>query len=133
MKTVYDGAVTTDEQGLAEVELPDYAESLNENFHYQLTVIGQFAQAIVKHKVKKGYFVIQTDKPYVEVHWQVTGVRKAQFATKSRPQVITEKPAEFKGKYYYPEFFGQPESKRAVSTSLTDDMDTKVQPKFPKE
>jgi hypothetical protein len=133
MKTVYDGAVTTNEQGLAEVELPDYAQALNEDFHYQLTVIGQFAQAIVKHKIKDNYFVIQTDKPYVEVNWQVTGARKPQFAKKDRPPVITEKPVEYKGKYYYPEFFGQPESKRALSTTLTNDMDLTRKPKTLKE
>lgn len=107
MKTVYDGAVVTDEQGVAEVELPDYAEALNEDFLYQLTVVGQFAQAIVRHKIKGNYFVIQTDKPFVEVNWQVTGKRKAQFSKKDRPKTVTEKPDEFKGKYYYPEFFRQ--------------------------
>ncbi|MBK7938665.1 MAG: hypothetical protein IPJ82_16965 [Lewinellaceae bacterium] len=133
MKTVYDGAVVTDEQGVAEVELPDYAEALNEDFLYQLTVVGQFAQAIVRHKIKGNYFVIQTDKPFVEVNWQVTGKRKAQFSKKDRPKTVTEKPDEFKGKYYYPEFFDKPESNRAVSTHLNNDVDIKIKPSFPKD
>src|SRR5581483_5167624 len=44
---VYSGNVTTDEQGNAVVELPDWFEALNKDFRYQLTVINTFAQAII--------------------------------------------------------------------------------------
>ena len=47
MKNVYDGVVVTDDDGDAMVELPEWFEALNRDFRYQLTVIGQFAQAIV--------------------------------------------------------------------------------------
>ena len=47
---VYNGNVTTDANGDATVILPDYFEALNRDFLYQLTVIGQFAQAIVKDR-----------------------------------------------------------------------------------
>jgi len=53
MKNIYDGTVTTDGAGLATVTLPDWFEALNRDFRYQLTVIGQFAQAIVAGKVAK--------------------------------------------------------------------------------
>ena len=45
---IYNGTiVTTDRNGTATVELPGYFEALNIDYRYQLTVIGQFAQAIV--------------------------------------------------------------------------------------
>ena len=47
MMNIYDGNVTTDAHGDAVVELPEWFETLNRDFRYQLTVIGQFAQAIV--------------------------------------------------------------------------------------
>src|SRR5262249_19043693 len=47
MMNIYNGNLTTDENGDAVVALPDYFEALNKDFRYQLTVIGQFAQAVV--------------------------------------------------------------------------------------
>jgi hypothetical protein len=111
MKTVYDGNVTTDASGEATVVLPDYFEALNRDFRYQLTVIGDFAQAIVLSKIKDNRFTIKTDRPNVEVSWQVTGVRKDPFAEAHRTQVEVGKSVEEQGKYLHPEEYGQPESK----------------------
>lgn len=80
MMNVYNGNIETDDEGFATVELPGYFEALNIEFRYQLTVMGQFAQAIVKEKVLDNRFVIQTDKPNVEVSWQITGIRNDEFA-----------------------------------------------------
>jgi trimeric autotransporter adhesin len=52
MMNIYNGNVTTDANGNALVTLPDWFEALNSDFRYQLTVIGQFAQAIVSRKVQ---------------------------------------------------------------------------------
>ena len=38
------------------------------------------AQAIVLRKLRGGQFVIKTDKPRVEVSWQVTGIRHDAWA-----------------------------------------------------
>jgi hypothetical protein len=51
MMNVYNGNVVTDKHGTASVVLPEYFEALNRDFRYQLTVIGEFAQAIVAKKV----------------------------------------------------------------------------------
>ena len=76
MKNVYDGNITTDEHGLATVKMPDYFEALNRDFRYQLTVIGDFAQVVIAKKIANNQFVIKTNKPGVEVSWQVTAIHK---------------------------------------------------------
>jgi hypothetical protein len=106
MKNIYDGNVLTDEAGLATVELPDWFEALNRDFRYQLTVIGQFAQAIVARKIAGNRFTIRTDKPAVEVSWQVTGIRKDAFAEKYRIPVEEDKAGDEVGTYLYPEAYG---------------------------
>ncbi len=84
---LYNGNVTTDAAGFAAVELPAWFEALNGDFRYQLTVIDQFAQAIVAGKIANGRFVIRTDKPDVEVSWQVTGIRQDPYAEQHRISV----------------------------------------------
>jgi hypothetical protein len=111
MMNVYNGNVTTDKQGRATVILPDYFEALNGEFRYQLTVIGQFAQAIVSQKIAHNRFAIRTNKPLVEVSWQVTGIRHDAYAEAHRIPVDEDKPAAEQGYYLHPDAFGQPESK----------------------
>jgi hypothetical protein len=108
MKNIYDGTVTTDAQGVAVVALPAYFEALNRNVRYQLTVIGQFAQAIVASEVQQNSFTIKTDKPQVRVSWQVTGIRKDPYAEQHRLVPEEPKAARERGKYLTPEAYGQP-------------------------
>lgn len=84
MMNIYKGNVTTDANGNALVTMPDWFEALNGDFRYQLTVIGQFAQAIVSRKMANHTFAIKTDKPNVEVSWQVTGIRQDAWAKAHR-------------------------------------------------
>lgn len=111
MKNIYDGNVTTDAAGLAEIVLPDWFEALNRDFRYQLTVLGQFAQAIVAEKIKDNRFKIRTSLPNVEVSWQVTGIRQDAFAEKNRIPVEEAKPEKERGFYLHPAVFQQPEEK----------------------
>ena len=62
-------------------------------------------------KIKDNRFIIRTDKPNVEVSWQVTGIRHDPYADANRIQVEAEKPAEEQGTYLNPTEWGQPESK----------------------
>jgi hypothetical protein len=117
MVNLYNGNVTTDQRGIAIVVLPDYFEALNRDFRYQLTVIGQFAQAIVSREIEKDRFTIKTDKPTVKVSWQVTGVRQDAFANAHRIQVEEEKPAQERGHYLHPELFGATEKEAIGATS----------------
>jgi trimeric autotransporter adhesin len=112
MKNMYDGNVTTDDAGLATITLPDWFETLNRNFRYQLTVIGQFARAIVGSEISGNQFSIRTDKPNVKVSWQVTGTRQDAYANAHRIQVEVEKAPADRGHYLYPELVGAPETAR---------------------
>ncbi len=102
MKNIYDGIVLTDAQGNATVTLPDYFSALNTDFRYQLTVIGQFAQAIVVSEIAQNQFRIRTSVPSVKVSWQVTGIRNDAFARSHRIPVEEAKPVVERGKYLYP-------------------------------
>ena len=107
MMNIYNGNITTDGNGLAVVDLPDYFDSLNRDFRYQLTVVGQFAQAIVAQEVKDNRFTIQTSAPGVKVSWQVTGIRHDAWANKNRIQVEEVKTEQERGRYLHPDAFGQ--------------------------
>ncbi|HXG66016.1 MAG TPA: hypothetical protein VNO70_13015 [Blastocatellia bacterium] len=111
MMNIYNGNITTDHNGIAVVELPDYFEALNRDFRYQLTVVGQFAQAIVAEKVKDNRFTIQTSAPGVEVSWQVTGIRQDAWANQNRIKVEEAKPERERGHYLHPEAFGKEEER----------------------
>jgi hypothetical protein len=106
MMNIYNGNATTDAQGSAVVQLPEWFETLNRDFRYQLTVIGQFAQAIVASKVSNHQFAIKTDKPNVEVSWQVTGIRQDAWANAHRIPLEVPKAERDRGLYLHPELFG---------------------------
>jgi len=111
MMNIYNGNVVTDSNGDAVVPLPEWFETLNRDFRYQLTVIGQFAQAIITGEVANHQFALKTDKPGVKVSWQVTGIRQDAWANAHRiPLEEAKSPAE-QGHYLHPELYGAPKEK----------------------
>jgi len=106
MMNIYNGNVVTDAGGTAIVTMPDWFEALNRDFRYQLTVIGQQAQAWVASEVANRAFTIKTDKGNVKVSWQVTGIRQDAWANAHRIPLEVDKPAEYQGHYLHPELFG---------------------------
>jgi hypothetical protein len=119
MMNVYNGNVTTDGKGFARVTLPGYFQALNENYRYQLTVLGRsFARAIVWEEIKGDSFLIRTDEPEVRVSWQVTGIRKDAYAKAHRIPVETLKPKLEQGTYLNPELYGQPRSKSVLGAQM---------------
>ena len=116
MMNIYNGNITTDEDGVATVTLPTYFEALNRDFRYQLTVIGQFAQAIVAREIRDNQFKIRTDKPFIRVSWQVTGVRHDAYAEAHRVPVEESKPPGERGHYLHPELFRTPQSSTTPTT-----------------
>ncbi len=111
MMNIYTGNVTTDAQGVVTVQLPDWFEALNTDFRYQLTVIGQFAQAVIAQEIQDHKFEIRTNLPNVKVSWQVTGVRHDAFAKAHPLEVEPEKAENERGFYRNPELYGAPEEK----------------------
>ena len=110
MMNIYNGNVVADANGEATVTLPDYFETLNRDFRYQLTVIGQFAQAIVSEEIHNNRFTIKTDKPNVRVSWQVTGIRNDPYVKAHPAQVEVEKTGAERGKYIHPKEYGVSET-----------------------
>ena len=107
MMNIYNGNIITDGRGEAVVTMPGYFDALNSDFRYQLTIMGeQYAQARVASKISNGRFTIMTDKPGVEVSWQVTGIRKDAWAVAHRIPNEVEKEDENKGHFLHPELFG---------------------------
>jgi hypothetical protein len=106
MMNIYNGNVITDGTGTAVVTMPTWFEALNNDFRYQLTVMGQFAQAIIAAKMQNRSFVVKTSKPNVEVSWQVTGIRQDAWANAHRIQVEVDKAPRDQGHYIHPELFG---------------------------
>jgi hypothetical protein len=113
MMNVYNGTIVLDRRGRATVELPDWFETLNRDFRYQLTAVGAAAPDLhIAAKVTDGTFVIAGGKPGLEVSWQVTGIRQNAWANANRIPVEVDKPAHDQGRYLYPDLYedghGQP-------------------------
>jgi len=113
MMNIYNGIVTLDKDGSAEVTLPDWFEALNREFRYQLTCIGGFAPVYVAKKVNGNRFKIAGGKPGMEVSWQLTGVRQDAYAETHRIRVEEMKPVAERGSYLHPEAFGKSSEKSA--------------------
>ncbi len=111
MMNIYNGNVVTDANGDAIVTMPEYFEALNKDFRYQLTSIGTFSQAIVAEKINGNQFKIKSDKPNVEVSWQVTGVRQDKYANAHRVVPVVEKEPTYKGHYIHAAEWGMPTDK----------------------
>ena len=112
MVSIYSGNITTDEQGLATVQLPSWFETVNGDLRYQLTAIGHKAQAWVSEEVKEGKFQIASDMANVKVSWQITGVRQDAYA-KAHPLVVEQdKGVRERGFYRHPELYGQPATRQ---------------------
>jgi hypothetical protein len=99
MKNVYDGMVTLDDEGEAEIELSDWFGALNKDFRYQLTAIGAPGPSLyISEEISNGAiigyggntsgsssssngcnnnrFKIAGDALGMKVSWHVTSTRK---------------------------------------------------------
>jgi hypothetical protein len=112
MKNIYDGTIKLDENGEAEVDLPEWFDTLNSDFRYLLTPIGAPAPGLyIADEVQKNRFKIAGGTAGMKVSWQVTGIRQDAYAKKHRIVVEEEKPEIERGFYLHPEAHGQPEEK----------------------
>lgn len=110
---VYRGNAVCNEQGEAIVSLPNYFHVINIDYSYQLTPIGAAANLFIKSKVNNGRFVIGGGQPGMEVSWQLYAQRNDAYIqnTPGAKDAEVEKEARNKGKYFRPDFYGQPKEK----------------------
>jgi hypothetical protein len=133
MKNVYDGVVELDDNGEAEIKLPDWFGALNKDFRYQLTAIGApgpnlyIAEEIISETTTAKHgshdddsagsnnngnrIKIAGGESGMKVSWQVTGIRRDPWANAHRIQVEEDKPDEERGHYLYPDLYDQPQEK----------------------
>jgi hypothetical protein len=85
MMNVYNGVVVLDARGSAWVVLPDYFQTLNGDYRYQLTSIGAPGPNLyIANEVSANRFRISGGKPHARVSWQVTGIRHDAYANANR-------------------------------------------------
>lgn len=111
MMNIYNGNVLLNTNGEAWVVLPEWFETLNRDFRYQLTCIGGFAQVYIAEEIADNGFKIAGGKPGMKISWQVTGVRQDVWANANRLPVEENKTDKELGHYMHPKLHGQPEEK----------------------
>ena len=107
---MYDGVVTLNAEGEAEIDLPDWFDVLNRDFRYQLTCIGGYATIFIAEELNNNHFKIGGGKAGLKVSWQVTGERNDVFMQHHRFQTEVEKKGNERGKYLNPKEHGVDES-----------------------
>jgi len=110
MTNLYHGNAVLNSNGSAEVILPDWFESVNTDYRYQLTAIGSAAPNLhISREISSGKFEIAGGKPGMKVSWQITTVRNDQYAKKNRIKTEKNKRQEEKGYYLHPAAYDLPE------------------------
>jgi hypothetical protein len=103
MMNIYNGNVTLDASGEASVTMPDWFESLNRDFRYQLTAIGAPGPNLyVAQEIVGNRFTIAGGTPNGKVSWQVTGIRQDPWANANRIPVEKDKAPHEIGRYLHP-------------------------------
>ena len=107
MMNIYNGVIFLNSNGIAVVSMPDWFESLNTEFRYQLTAIGAPGPNLyISKKISGNTFEISGGTANMEVSWQVTGVRQDNFAKANPIEVEKDKDSIEKGYYLHPEAYG---------------------------
>jgi hypothetical protein len=108
MLNLYSGNAILGADGSAAVPLPVWFTALNDDFRYQLTPIGGFAQLYIAEEITGNQFRIAGGRAGMKVSWQVTGVRHDAYAKMHPLAVESDKQGEERGHYLHPDAFGQP-------------------------
>jgi hypothetical protein len=115
MKNVYDGIVILDANGEAIIDLPEWFETLNKDFRYQVTSIGAPGPNLyIADEISNNRFRIAGGTKDMKVSWQVTGIRKDPWAAKYSFPVEEEKLDSEHGFYLHPDLYNQSEEKELV-------------------
>tara|TARA_R110002072_G_scaffold42064_22_gene119162 strand:- start:57535 stop:59148 length:1614 start_codon:yes stop_codon:yes gene_type:complete len=107
MMNIYNGVITLSPDGEGVIQLPDYFETLNRDFRYQLTAMGTpMPNLYVSEEVSANQFSIAGGVAGARVSWEITGIRQDPSAITNPIVVEQDKPEQHKGKYLDPEAFG---------------------------
>ena len=121
MKNIYDGVVTLDSNGKSQIQLPEWFETLNKDFRYQLTAIGSPGPNLyIEQEISNNCFMISGGKPGMKVSWLVTGIRKDAWAESHRIRTEVEKPAKECGYYLHPEIYNKSPEKNVVMVNYPE-------------
>ncbi len=120
MTRVYSGNVTTDANGHATITLPEWFQTLNRDFRYQLTCIGGFAPVYIAEELSNHRFKIAGGTAGLKVCWQLTGIRKDPWA-QAHPLIVEGmKPADEQGYYRHHEVYNQPQDRAVYRRRYAD-------------
>ncbi len=108
---LYRGNVTLDENGEAVITLPEYFESINTNFSYNLTPIGAPVNLYIKKKIENGQFTIAGGNANMEVSWTVYAERNDKFIQSYPESKAVEVNKKVPGNYIRPELYNKPKNK----------------------
>ncbi|NOR44419.1 MAG: hypothetical protein GQ534_02445 [Candidatus Delongbacteria bacterium] len=109
---VYNGNIILGSDGTAVVTMPDWFESINTEYRYQLTAIGAPGPNLyISKKVNGNTFEISGGKDNMEVSWMITGIRNDNYAKENPIEVEKTKDPIEKGYYLHPEAYGLPTEK----------------------
>jgi hypothetical protein len=108
MKNIYDGTVTLNRKGEAEIRLPAWFGSLNKDFRYQLTAVGRAAPDLhIAQEFRKNRFRVGGGRSGMKVCWQVTGIRKDRWARAHPLLVEPKKEGDQRGRFLHPDLVGK--------------------------
>ncbi|MBI2839934.1 MAG: hypothetical protein HYX75_16590 [Acidobacteria bacterium] len=124
MMNIYNGNAVLDANGEAVVELPEWFDTFNRDFRYQLTCIGGFAPVYISEEISANRFRVAGGRPGLRVSWQVTGIRQDPYANAHRIPVEEAKPADEGGRYLHPDAYGEPETE-GIEMAATQEVSRK--------
>ncbi len=111
-KNVYDGVVSLDKKGEADVHMPDWFDAVNTECRYQLTAVGAPGPNLyIARGMTKNSFRIAGGSPGAKVSWQVTGIRKDPWAQQNPLTVEEKKSRKDRGRFLDPALYKQPPDK----------------------
>lgn len=137
-QNIYNGIITLDEHGQAEVSLPSYFAAINKDPRYTLTPIGapmpmlHIARKIPAAALVAGAainpgepipavsFLIAGGAPGEEVSWEVKAVRNDRWVQRYGAPIEPDKPASERGTYQRPELYGLPSTRGITNPPKTE-------------
>lgn len=111
MTNMYRGKVTLDAKGNAEVTLPSYYDSINENGDVTFAPVGISMPNLSVSEIVDGKFTINGGVDGAKVNWLVVADRADAWAKNYQPNTEVNKEEHEKGKFLNPEIYGHTKEK----------------------